>query len=85
MVADTNTEVLPADMNRQSIIIHNLDHSNNHILFVEFDAAATASAAGGCFAVVGPALELHVEDWPEIRGSVNLRSTSTTEYTVRTS
>lgn len=84
-VADTNElNVLPADMSRQSITIHNLEH-NTHVLFVEFDGPASTTLSDGSWAVMGPELTLHVRDWPEIRGSVNLKSTAAVDYIVRTS
>lgn len=91
LVADTNTPLTnpdgssTEDMNRQSISIINLDHSNNHILFVEFGGAASTTLADGSWAVHGPYITLHVDDYPEIRGSINLKSASTTDYIVRTS
>lgn len=81
--ANTNVQVLGADMTRQSISIHNLEH-NNHILFLEFDAPASTVLTDGSFAITGPELILHVKDWPEIRGTVNLKSTSDVDYIVRT-
>lgn len=85
LVADTNTEIAGSDMQRQSVSIINLDHSNNHILFVEFGGAASTTLADGSWAVHGPYITLHVDDYPEIRGSINLKSASTTDYIVRTS
>jgi hypothetical protein len=85
LTANQNAEVLGADMNRQSVIISNLDNSSNHVLFVEFGSAATTTLSGGCFVVVGQSLTLHVRDFPEIRDSINLISANNTKYTVRTS
>ena len=82
-LANTNVEVFGADMNRQSICIHNLEH-NSHTLFVEFGAEASTVLTDGSWAVRGPELMLSVKDFPEIRGSVNIKATSDVDYIVRT-
>lgn len=85
LTADTNAVVMAADMNRQSVIIHNLESTANHKIHVEFDAVASKTASDGSFVVdSGENLELHVENWPEIRGSINLIGAGTYAYIVRT-
>ena len=86
LTANTNVVVATADMSRQSIYIHNLDSTSNHVIFVEFDAAASTTLADGGWPVdSGEALHLHVENWPEIRGSINIKSAHASDYVIRTS
>lgn len=85
LVANTNTEIATADLQRQAIFIHNLDSTSNHVMFVEFGAAASTTLADGSWPVdSGETLELWVEQWPEIRGSINIKSAHTSDYVVRT-
>lgn len=82
--ANTNAEVLGADMQRQTVFINNL--STNQVIYIEFGAAASTTASDGSWALNHdePPLILSVEDFPEIRNSINLKSTGTPQYVVRT-
>lgn len=92
MVANTNTLLTNPDgsstddMARQSVYIHNLETTGNHKIHVEFGTAASTTNTAGSFVVdSGENLELHVENWPEIRDSINLIAGGTYNYIVRTS
>ena len=86
LTADTNAEVMGADLQRQSVLIHNLETTSNHKIYVEFGTAASTTTSDGSFEVdSGENLELHVENWPEIRGTINLKGAGTYSYIVRTS
>lgn len=83
--ANVGIQVAPADMNRQAVFIHNLETTSNHKIFVEFNAAASTNLADGSWPVDSKeTLELHVEEWPEIRGSINLISAHDADYVIRT-
>lgn len=83
--ANTNLQVATADMSRQAVFIHNLETTSNHNIFVQFDAAASTTLSDGSWPVdSGETLELHVEEWPEIRGSINLKSAHDADYVIRT-
>jgi len=83
LTADVAAPVLPANMSRKSIYIHNLDKNDGHIIYVEFDGVASTVATDDSWAVQDE-LVLSVEDYPEIRGSVSLKSTHGCQYVVRT-
>lgn len=84
LTADTNAEVLPADGTRHNIAIINNDGAA--AIYVEFGAAASTTVADDSWvipAVAGASLFLNRGEWPEIAGSVNLKSTGTPTYVVR--
>lgn len=86
LTANTNVEVFPADMNRQSLHVHNLDSTANHNIFVEFGTAASTTLTNGSWPVdSGETLTLHVRDFPEIRESINIISAHSSDYVIRTS
>ena len=85
LVADTNTVVAGADMDRRSITVHNLDTTANHKIHLEFDAAASKTLSDGSWVIDSKEeLMLTVEEYPEIRGSINIISAHNADYVIRT-
>lgn len=84
LTADTNAEVLPADAARQSLIIQNV--SSTDTIYFEFGAAASTTVADDSFVLLPEtSIILNGAEWPEIRKTVNLKSTGTPQYLVRDS
>lgn len=83
LTANTNAAAVAANLQRQTVAITNVDTTST--IYVEFDAAASTTASSASwFVAPRTTLTLSVKDWPEIRYSVNLISTGTPQYVVRT-
>jgi hypothetical protein len=82
LVADTNAEVLSANAARQAIILQNI--STTDTIYFEFGAVASTTSTDDSF-VLRPetTIILNAAEFPEVRGSVNLKSTGTPQYLVR--
>jgi hypothetical protein len=84
LTADTNAAVLTADMNRAVVIIQNLSATDT--IYFEFGAAASTTSTDDSFVLLPETtIMLPGSLFPEIRGSVNLKSTGTPQYLVRDS
>ena len=82
LTANTNAEVLAANMTRTVLCVINA--STTDTIYCEFGAAASTTAADDSW-IINPqgAIMLNVGEWPEITGSVNLKSTGTPSYVAR--
>jgi hypothetical protein len=82
LVANTNAEVLSANAARQAVIIQNI--SSTDTIYFEFGAVASTTSTDDSF-VLSPqtTIILNAAEFPEIRASVNLKSTGTPQYLVR--
>lgn len=84
LTANTNAEVLGADMTRYSLVIQNI--SSTDTIYFEFGGAASTTAADDSWVLLPQqTIILNGAEWPEIKGSVNLKSTGTPQYLVRDS
>lgn len=81
--ANTNVEVLGADMQRQTLSVTNA--ASDKIIYMEFGAEASTTATDDSWIVLpSTTLNLSVRDFPEIRDAVNLKAIDTAQYVVRT-
>ena len=82
LTADTNAEVLSADETRTSLILQNADASA--VIYVEFGAAAsTTSTDDSMILAAATTIILDSVTCPDIKKTVNLKSTGTPQYHVR--
>lgn len=79
--ANTNTEVLAADSLRNFLQITNADSSST--IYLEFGTAASTTVTDGSIPILPQSvLTLNGGEVPEIKKTVNLKSTGTPQYHV---
>jgi hypothetical protein len=82
LTANTNYVALAADEQRMNVAI--INQSTTETIFVEFGGVASTTVTADCWFIPSSgALFLNVGEWPEIKGSVNLKSTGTPAFVVR--
>lgn len=81
LTATVNAEVLAADATRHFLEITNPTASD--VIYVEFGAAASTTATDDSIPITGGQVRRFLSnDTPEIKKSVNLRSTANAQYHV---
>lgn len=81
LTANTNAEVLGADMLRNFLEITNV--SSTDTIYIEFGSAASTTVADDSIPLLpGNTKTLNGGEVPEIKKSVNLKSTGTPQYHV---
>lgn len=84
LTANTNAEVLAADETRYALYLENVSATDT--IYYEFGAAASTTSTDDNFVLPAGAFRtFHASEWPEIKKTVNLKSTGTPQYIARDS